>query len=88
MWPGSRRDAVPHAVGANARHGLPRSNADKRDAVMILLKDPEWLGGEIALRTFFHSDRTKRRLTAWSGRAFIGHCHVNLYRTCEDVEGP
>ena len=37
---GSLRDAILHAVGANATHGLRRSNADKRRAVAILLEDP------------------------------------------------
>lgn len=40
--PGSRREAILFAVGANAAHGLRRSNADKRRAVSLLLKDPEW----------------------------------------------
>ena len=26
----------------NASHGLKRTNRDKRNAVMVLLKDPEW----------------------------------------------
>lgn len=39
---GTRRDAVLHSVGANATHGLRRTNADKRRAVMTLLRDPEW----------------------------------------------
>jgi hypothetical protein len=40
--PGGRRDAILYAVGANAAHGLKRTNRDKRNAVMVLLKDPEW----------------------------------------------
>jgi hypothetical protein len=40
--PGTRRDAVLHSVGANATHGYPRSNADKVNAVMTLLRDPKW----------------------------------------------
>ncbi len=40
--PGTRRDAVLHAAGANASHGLRRSNADKRRAVETLLRDEEW----------------------------------------------
>ncbi len=40
--PGDRRAALLHAVGANAVHGLRRSNADKRRAVLLLLEDPEW----------------------------------------------
>lgn len=39
---GNRRDAVFFAVGANAAHGLRRSNADKRKAVLTLLNDAEW----------------------------------------------
>ena len=33
---------VLHAVSANATHGLRRTNADKRRAVMALLYDDEW----------------------------------------------
>ncbi len=36
---GTRLDAVRHAVGANGSHGKPRTNADKRKAVMIALKE-------------------------------------------------
>jgi hypothetical protein len=39
---GTQRDAILYAVGANAAHGLKRTNRDKRNAVTILLKDPEW----------------------------------------------
>ncbi len=39
---GSKRDAILHSVGANAKHGLRRTNEDKRHAVEILLRDPEW----------------------------------------------
>lgn len=39
---GSQRDAVLHAVGANAEHGLPRTRADKHRAVERLLEDAEW----------------------------------------------
>lgn len=39
---GGRREALLHAVGANARHGLRRTNADKRRAVEMLLADNEW----------------------------------------------
>lgn len=39
---GNRRDAVLYSVGANADHGLRRSNADKRRAVETLLLDEEW----------------------------------------------
>jgi ParB-like chromosome segregation protein Spo0J len=39
---GTQRDAVLYSVGANALHGLPRTNADKRRAVECLLRDAEW----------------------------------------------
>lgn len=39
---GTRRDAVLHAVAANANHGLRRTNADKRRSVLALLEDEEW----------------------------------------------
>jgi hypothetical protein len=39
---GSRREAVLYSVGANAAHGLRRTNADKRRAVERLLRDDEW----------------------------------------------
>lgn len=39
---GTRRDAILYSVGANADHGLRRTNADKRRAVMALLNDDEW----------------------------------------------
>jgi hypothetical protein len=39
---GTRRDAVLFSVGANADHGLHRSNDDKRRAVVTLLTDDEW----------------------------------------------
>lgn len=41
---GTWRDAVLFSVGANATHGLPRSNKDKRRAVLILLADDKWTG--------------------------------------------
>ena len=42
IFEGNERDAILHAVGANANHGLRRTNADKRFAVTTLLKDKEW----------------------------------------------
>lgn len=40
--PGTRRDAILHAVAANANHGLRRTSADKRRSVQTLLRDGEW----------------------------------------------
>lgn len=42
VFPGELRDAVLHSVGANASHGLRRTNADKRRAVNRLIYDREW----------------------------------------------
>jgi len=42
VYLGQRRDAILFSLNANARHGLRRSNADKRKAVETLLGDEEW----------------------------------------------
>jgi len=39
---GTLRDAILYSVGANAAHGLRRTNTDKRKAVLTLLEDDEW----------------------------------------------
>ena len=39
---GSQRDAIMFACSANAKHGLRRTQADKRNAIETLLRDPEW----------------------------------------------
>lgn len=39
---GGLRDAILHSAGANANHGVRRSNADKHRAVLMLLQDEEW----------------------------------------------
>lgn len=39
---GTRRDATLYAIGANQTHGLRRTNADKRKAVLTLLGDGQW----------------------------------------------
>lgn len=39
---GTQRDAILYSAGANASHGLRRSSADKRRAVVMLLEDHEW----------------------------------------------
>jgi hypothetical protein len=39
---GTLRDAVLYSCGANAAHGIQRTNEDKRRAVMKILQDDEW----------------------------------------------
>jgi hypothetical protein len=39
---GTRREAILFAAGANAAHGLRRTNEDKRKAALTLLRDEEW----------------------------------------------
>jgi len=41
---GSKLDAKLYACGANATHGQPRTQADKRNAVLLVLYEPEWKG--------------------------------------------
>ena len=51
--PGTQRDALLYSISSNAEHGLPRTNADKRKAVLLLLADAEWgqwSDGQIARR--------------------------------------
>lgn len=40
---GGQREAILYSVGANAAHGLRRTNEDKRRAVTRLLEDGEWV---------------------------------------------
>lgn len=42
ITPGTRREAILYSLSANARHGLQRTNADKRKAVATMLDDAEW----------------------------------------------
>lgn len=51
---GDRREAMLFAAGANAAHGLRRTQEDKRQAILALLRDREWCqwsDREIAKRT-------------------------------------
>ena len=61
---GGRREALLFAAGANASHGLRRTQDDKRRAILRLLSDAdwkEWSDREIAKRTAT-SDKTVARL--------------------------
>lgn len=39
---GNKRNALLYAVACNTAHGVRRTNADKRRAVLLLLEDKEW----------------------------------------------
>lgn len=39
---GTLRDAILYSAGVNKQHGLRRTNADKRRAALVLLRDGEW----------------------------------------------
>ena len=41
VYEGGTREALIHALGSNSDHGFRRTNADKRHAVEMALKDPE-----------------------------------------------
>lgn len=41
IYPGGTKEALIHALGSNFDHGFRRTNADKRHAVEMALKDPE-----------------------------------------------
>lgn len=63
VYDGTKRDAILHSVGANAAHGLRRTNADKRKAVMTLLEDDkwsQWSDREIARRCAVHNSFVSR----------------------------
>jgi hypothetical protein len=42
VHPGGKREALLHAIGANETHGHRRSDADRRQAVRLMLTDQEW----------------------------------------------
>jgi hypothetical protein len=41
IYPGGMKEALVHALGSNHGHGFRRTNADKRHAVEMAVKDPE-----------------------------------------------
>jgi hypothetical protein len=94
---GTRRDAILYAAGANATHGLRRTNADKRRAVETLLQDEEWRqwsDREIArrchvshnfvneIRRSLSSDDSERRYTTKHGTtAIMNTARIGTSRT-------
>ena len=43
VYKGGVHEALGYALGANDDHGQRRNNKDKRNAVKLALKDPEWV---------------------------------------------
>ncbi|UJB73084.1 ParB-like nuclease domain-containing protein (plasmid) [Acaryochloris sp. 'Moss Beach'] len=76
VFPGELRDAVLHSVGANAAHGLRRTNADKRRAVNRLVRDREWKKW---------SDREIGRRCGVSGK-FVGTVRRELSATYSQID--
>ena len=42
IFKGGEREAILYSCGANQNHGLRRSDKERENAVLKLLKDPEW----------------------------------------------
>lgn len=72
---GTVRDAILFAVGANQSHGLRRTQKDKRNAVELMLNDPEWVKW---------SDR-KIAQQAGVGNQLVSECRKQL---CESHSTP
>jgi hypothetical protein len=66
---GGRRDALLYACGANAAHGVRRTNADKRLAVTLMLRDKEWC--KWASRDIARLVRSTRASCARCARSYL-----------------
>lgn len=76
--PGTRRDAVLYAAGANAGHGLRRNNDDKERAVKALLEDDEW-------RKWSDNEIAKRCAVS---QPFVSALRKKLAATYNDYKSP
>jgi hypothetical protein len=75
---GSLRDAILFSVGANTAHGLRRTNADKRRAVLALLTDKSWMKW---------SDRKIASQCAVSNR-FVGNLREEISVNGSQIDSP
>ena len=78
---GTQRDAILFSVGANASHGLRRTNADKRRAIMRLLTDSEWSlwsDREIAKRCKVHHSTVSKLRQPLTGDLSIDTQNVSV----------
>ena len=67
---GGDRDAILHGTGANASHGLRRTQADKRRAVERLLRDEEW--GKWSSRKIAKAAKVDHKTVAKIRRELLG----------------
>jgi hypothetical protein len=75
---GTRREAMLYAVGANQAHGVRRTNADKRKAVLTLLNDGQWRrwsDREIAKRCGVHHGLVGELRSSLAVPPVIGNGH-------------
>ena len=77
-----RCDAILFSLGADATHGYPRPNEDKRRAVLTMLQDPEWGG-------LSNRDIARRCAVHWStvGRLRASLSQSDSERTCRTKHG-
>lgn len=70
---GGLREAILQSLGSNADHGKRRTNADKRRAVEMMLKDTEW------------SDWTQEKIAKCCAvsREFVSRLSKELNLTCD-----
>ena len=64
----------PPVVGANDTHGLRRSQADRRNAVLTLLRDPEWT--RLSDRKIAEAARVDHKTVARTRRELTGEFHT------------
>lgn len=75
---GSQRDAVLFSVGANALHGLPRKNDDKRQAVKTLVRDIQE-GCAVGRHVCRDRPREEWCWNAWADREIARQCVVSKH---------
>lgn len=80
---GTQRDAILHSVGANSKHGKPRSNSDKRRAVTTVLTNELVCKNEAGKPW---SDRSISRICKVDGKtvAAIRDSLSADFRRCDD----
>lgn len=73
---GTLREAILHSLSVNHDHGLRRTNADKRKAVITMLQDFEW------------ADWSDREIAKWCrvGHQLVGQIRKELGSTPDKVK--